>query len=146
MRGLIIILLPLLTTGCVDLRSYVGSWEGEVVAEEAVRQGFATETRVAPLTLDSIHTGDISATLTTSDGRFVQRRLTTITKAGADVLAGLTFDSDPLRTYLLFGQLDSDLEGAPAMVMLSLFHDDRVQLRIFRGNDLYGVFHLIRRP
>lgn len=145
MRLLMLILLPMLLGGCVDLQTYVGTWEGEVVAEEAVRQGFKEDARIAPLELSSIHMGSVSATLSTSDGRFAKRRLTTITKAAADALAGLTFDSDPLRTYLLFGQLDSEPEAAPAQVMLSLFHDDRIQLRIFRGNDLYGVFHLERR-
>lgn len=131
--------------GCTDLRAYTGRWEGPVVSESAVRQGFADTTRVVPLLLEDVSLNSVRATLTTSDGRFTDATLTRFLRASSDELASMTFESDPLRSYLLFGPLTSEPTAAPALFVLSLFPDDRVQLRVLRGNDLYGIFHLERR-
>lgn len=131
--------------GCTDLRAYTGRWEGPVIAEAAVRQGFAETTRVAPLLLEDVSLNSLRASLTTTDGRFQDAALTRFLRASSDELASMTFESDPLRTYLLFGSLTSEPTAAPALFVLSLFPDDRVQLRVLRGNDLYAIFHLERR-
>jgi len=130
---------------CVDVRAFAGSWSGEIVAEPAIRQGFTEDTRVAPLVLSNLSNNSVTATLTTSDGRFDNAPVAPIVKAGADVLASMTFDGDPLRNYVLFATLSSEPTTSPATVILSLFADDHVELRAFRGNDLYGVFYLRRR-
>ncbi len=137
-------LLAALAAGCVDVRSFAGDWQGGVVSEPAVRQGFAPETKVERLTLSDVDLQGVTATLTTSDGRFVESRMARVMKAANDAIASLTFDGAPLRTYLLFAPLASEPAGAPASVLLSLFADDHIELRILRGNDLFGVFNLGR--
>jgi hypothetical protein len=132
-------------TGCIDVREYQGEWLGRVASEPAVRQGFAEGVRVEPLVLDKVDLEVISATLTTTDGKFKRTPLSRVVKFSNDTLASLTFDGDPLRSYLLFSPLASESGAPPAMMVISLFTDDRVELRILRGNDLFGVFHLTRR-
>ena len=87
----------------------------------------------------------LDAVLTTSDGKFAATRLQRVQKFSSDVLASLSFDGNPIRSYLLFARLASETtSGAPAMIIVSLFGDEHVELRIIRGNDLFGVFHLTR--
>ena len=140
---LLLLLLPL-AGGCVDVRSFAGDWQGGVVSEPAVRQGFAPEARVDRLSLQDVDLQGVTATLTTSDGRFDRSRMTRVIKAANDAIASLTFDGAPLRTYLLFAPLATDPSGAPASILISLFGDDHIELRILRGNDLFGVFNLGR--
>ena len=131
--------------GCIDVRDYRGEWLGEVASDPAVRQGFAEGARVEPLVLDNVDLDGITAVLTTTDGKFGRTKLTRVVKFSNDPMASLTFDGDPLRSYLLFAHLTSEPSDPPAMMVVSLFTDDRVELRILRGNDLFGVFHLRRR-
>ena len=65
-------------------------------------------------------------------------------KSSNDSLASLTFDGYPLRSYLLFAPPRGEPDPWPAMMVVSLFSDERVELRILRGNDLFGVFNLKR--
>jgi len=143
-RLLALLALGLLLGGCVDLRSFAGSWSGGVVVEEPVRQGFGADTQVSPLALDNLDLRTATAVLTTSDGAFKQTHLTRVTKLANDALASLTFDGSPLRSYVFFAPLASDPTGAPALLLISLFSDDHVELRVLRGNDLYGLFLLHR--
>ncbi|PID39128.1 MAG: hypothetical protein CSA65_05650 [Proteobacteria bacterium] len=140
--------LPLLVGACTDLRSYTGRWRGTIVAEPAVRQGFHQDTKVSELLLDEVALTTVRATLTTADGRFDKTPLTRFIKSAADELASLTFGNDPLRSYLMFGAPAREPDGGAgaAFVVISLFPDDRVHLRVMRGNDLYGVFYLERSP
>lgn len=134
----------LLVSGCVDVRSFAGGWIGSVVSEPAVRQGFPPDARVELLTLKDVDLQGVTATLTTSDGRFANSRMTRVIKAANDAIASVTFDGGPLRTYLLFAPLASEPSGTPASIWISLFGDDHIELRILRGNDLFGVFNLER--
>jgi hypothetical protein len=145
--GVCAALLTLLyaTGGCVDVRNFEGSWEGKIVPEPAVRQGFTESTTVEALELSNVDLERLTASLTTSDGKFKNTPLTRMTKFSNDTLASLTFDGDPLRTYLLFAPLTSESEGSPALMVISLFGDDRVEMRILRSNDLFGVFNLYRK-
>ena len=131
--------------GCVDIRDFEGSWAGDVVSEPAVRQSFAARTRVDPLVLTNVDLEGLTATLSTTDGKFNKTSLLRVVKISNDPLASLTFDGDPLRSYFLFAPLKSEPDGWPAWLVLSLFSDDHVELRIVRGNDLFGVFSLIRK-
>jgi hypothetical protein len=131
--------------GCIDVRDYGGEWLGTVASEPLVRAGFAEGTRVEPLVLENVDLEGLTATLTTTDDKFGRTRLTRVVKFSNDPLASMTFDGDPLRSYLLFAHLTSEPGSPPAMMVISLFTDDRVELRILRGNDLFGVFHLRRR-
>lgn len=144
--GLLLMMLGALSLagGCIDVRDFDGQWAGDVVAEPAVRQGFTAETRVEPLELANVDLEGLSARITTSDGKFHQTPLTRVLKFSNDTMASLTFDGDPLRSYLLYARMEHEPSGWPAMVVVSLFADERVALRIFRGNDLFGVFNLRR--
>ncbi len=135
-------------SGCTDLRSYAGTWHGPIVAESAVRLGFAAKTQVSSLILEDVSLTTLRATLSTSDGRFDTVSLTRFLKAASDNLASMTFDNNPLESYLLFGspQGPRGSDEPPALVVISLFPDEKVQLRVLRGNDLFGVFHLERAP
>ena len=143
--ALLYAVLCLGAVGCIDIRDYQGQWSGEVAKEDAVRQGFAVGVLVDPLVLRLVDLEGVSATLTTSDGKFQQTTLNRVVKFSNDTLASLTFDGDPLRTYLLFAPLTSEPDAPPAMILISLFTDQRVELRIVRGNDLFGVFYLKRQ-
>jgi hypothetical protein len=129
---------------CTDVRSFAGAWAGPVVPDEPVLQGFAPDTRVEELLLADVDLRGLAATLTTSDGRFEQTRLEPVVKLASDPLATLTFDGSPIRSYLLFAKLDSEPQGEPAWLLISLFADGHVELRAIRGNDLFGVFQLNR--
>jgi len=134
-----------LLSGCTDVRDFAGSWSGKVVAEEAVRQGFSPEASVELLTLNDIDLQSMTATLTTDDGKFKGTPLVRIEKSASDALASLSFTGAPLRSYLLFAPLASELSSCPASMVISLFSDDHVELRIFRANELFGVFNLHRK-
>jgi len=133
------------TLGCVDVRAYEGAWEGAVVEDPAVRVGFAAETRVDELLLDDLTLHSVSATLSTSDGRLAQTALQPVARSNADALASLTFDGDPLHSYVLWAPLSGDASGSTALVLLSLFDNDRVELRIIDRDQLFGVFLLRRK-
>ncbi len=143
-RGALLVMLAVTTGACVDVRNFAGSWSGKVVSEEAVRQGFAADARVDLLQLDTVDLQSVSATATLSDGRFKATRLQRVVKFSNDALASLSFDGNPLRTYLLYASLETDPGGWPASVVVSLFGDDHVEMRVMRGNDLFGVFLLYR--
>lgn len=144
MVAAVLVVLTLTSGGCIDVRDYAGTWVGDIVSEKRVRQGFEDSVRVEPLVLEDVDLEAVSATLTTTDGKFYRTRLTRVNKFSNDTLASLTFDGDPLRSYLLFAPLDHEPDAWPAMMVISLFTDDRVELRILRGNNLFGVFNLKR--
>jgi hypothetical protein len=127
------------------VREFAGLWSGEVVSEPAVRVGFEVGTAADPLALSDVYLSELQATLSTSDGRFQDTALVPVTRYGADAFSSLTFDGNPMRTYMLFGGLASETNGCPALVLISLFGDDHVELRVIRDNELFGLFHLKRK-
>lgn len=133
------------SSGCLDVRDYRGTWAGPVLADPMVRQGFTESAEVQALVLDNVDLKGVTATLTTNDGRFKDTPLTRVTKFQSDTLASLTFDGKPVRTFLHFAPLSGEPAGCPAMIMISLFPDERVELRVVRGNELFGVFRLSRK-
>jgi hypothetical protein len=142
--GLLLLPLLLAPSACVDVRSFAGSWSGPIVPDDTVRQGFNSDARVDELLLGEVDLRGLTASLSSSDGRFHQTVLTPVSKVANDPLASLTFDGSPLRTYLLFGALASEPQAPPAWTLVSLFSDDHVELRVIRGNDLFAVFQLNR--
>ena len=137
-------LVVLAAGGCVDLRDFKGNWSGEVVDEAAILAGFDAAARVDLLQLDDVTQQSMTARLTTSDGSFANTELVHVSKSTADALATLTFDGNPLQTYLLFAPLANSV-GDDALLVLSLHGDDHLELRIIRSNDLFGVFYLERK-
>lgn len=136
-------LLP--TIACVDVRGFAGSWEGALSAEEALLQGFASDVTIRPLQVEDITLTTVRATLSTDDGSFSSTALQPIDRVTGDSLSSMTFDGNPLRSYMLFADLASESSSDPAWLVLSLFADDRIELRIMRRNNLYGVFQLRRQ-
>lgn len=132
-------------SACVDVRGFTGSWEGPVSAEEALLQGFAPDVSVKPLEVGDITLTEIQATLTTDDGSFSKTRLEPIDRVTGDSLSSITFDGNPLRSYMLFAELATESSADPAWLVLSLFADDRIEVRVMRRNNLYGVFQLQRQ-
>ena len=127
------------------MRGFEGDWAGSIISEQAVRQGFSRAVTVNPLTLENVDLNRVSATLTTSDGKFKDARLTRVTRFTADPMASMSFDTSPVRSYMHFAPLTSEPKGCDAMVLISLFGDEHVEVRIIRGNDLFGVFNLKRK-
>lgn len=132
--------------GCLDIRNFEGDYSGMVMEEEAIRQGFASGTKVDSLLLRNVDLHSITATMTTSDGKFNSTPLTRVAKYSNDVFSSLTFDGNPVRSFLHFAPLETEKSGCPAMVLISLFGDDHVEARVIRGNDLFGLFRLERKP
>lgn len=143
LRFALLAICAMVSLGCVDVRNFADSWEGPILAEPSVRQGFAEDTE-AKLVLDDVTLQGLTAELSTTDDLFQQTALTRIDKAAGDALASLSFDGDPLRTYLLFAPPADDADAGSALIVVSLFGDDRVELRILRENALFGVFRLAR--
>jgi hypothetical protein len=139
------LILCIVATGCTDLRGFAGSWSGAVLEEEAIRQGFTLETSVESLTLNNVDVHGMRASLTTSDGRFKDTPLTLIRKVGGDALSSLTFDGHPLRSYFFFAAPNEETPAGNAMIIISLFGDEHIEMRVIRGNDLFGVFLLNRQ-
>jgi hypothetical protein len=131
-------------TACVDIRDYESRWRGAIVPEAVVRQGFTANVTVDPLELTNVDLQGLTARLTTSDGKFKAADLTSVVKFSADNLASLDFDGNPLRSYLLYARLSAEPTACPAQMVISLFSDDHVELRVIRGNDLFGIFSLRR--
>lgn len=143
--------LALVAPGCVDIRAFEGSWRGSIIAEPAVRQGFAADAEVTALELRNVTLQGLRGRLTTSDGKFDDTSLMRINKTASDALASLSFEGDPLRSYLMFGPVNETTapmvpDAGPALLVVSFFADDHAELRILRGNDLFGVFYLLRAP
>jgi hypothetical protein len=65
-----------------------------------------------------------------------------IRHASDDVLGDMRLDGEPLRTFLGFLR---PAAGQPYLTVVSLFAEDRIDVRLIRGPDeAYGVFSLRR--
>lgn len=135
--------------GCADLREFRGTWRGQRVGSDPSLLVGALGDNVAELTIESLDRHGLAGHLRIDgpagrDGRF-DAALGSVPGAEADVLAGMTFDGAPLRTYLSFVE---PVEGAAgsALAVVSLYDDERVELRLLRGGaaPLYGIFALRR--
>lgn len=135
-------ILALFQLACVDVRSFAGDWQGEIVESADVRQGFSPDVRIAPLRIKSVDLRRLSAEVSTTDARFRATPLIEIRKAAGDALASLSLDTDPLRSFLMFSR--STEEQPSTLFVVSLFSDDHIELRAIQANELYGVFYLER--
>jgi hypothetical protein len=138
--------LPLLAaalltvTGCEDLRQFAGSWAGEVSRDPQHQHGFGAgavlSARVATATRYGI---DMTVTLPGQTGAV---RFEPIRHAADDVLADVRLAGEPLRTF--FGFV-SPPDQAPYLAVVSLYAEERLEIRLIRGpNEAYGVFALGR--
>ncbi|MBA2539120.1 MAG: hypothetical protein H0V17_05745, partial [Deltaproteobacteria bacterium] len=95
------------------------------------------------LDIDAIDTHGIRARIAV-DGLFTETRITSLPGAEADALANITFPGNPFRVYLAFTDL-RDNQG-DAFVMIALYDDERVDVRVLRGglSPVYAIFALER--
>jgi len=139
----VVALLGVLTgmLGCEDLRNFHGTWAGDRVGDDAVRQGFDTAVS-ATLEIDDVDLQTLAGRLSTNDDRFARAVITPVRGVEADVLSTMTFDGAPARVFVSFA--DSTDGGGSALVIISLYSDDRIELRVLRGGPapLYGIFSL----
>ena len=134
---------PGLAGGCLDVRDFEGSWSGPRVGDnDALRQGFADQAS-AVLTVTDIDLRSLDARLTI-DGLFDNALVSPIPGAEADVLTSMSFDGSPARVFLAF--VETVDGGGDAMVMVALYDDPRLVVRVLRGgpSPLYGIFSLSR--
>jgi hypothetical protein len=137
--GLVALAAALALTACEDIRRLEGQWSGPVSADPAHHQGFSPGA-VMQGTVTAVSRRAIEMTIDLPpDGPL---RLQPIRHAADDVLGDLRLDGEPLRTFL--GYLRPGT-GEPFLAVVSLFSEDRIDVRIIRGPDeTYGVFALRR--
>lgn len=134
--------------GCTDVREFRGAWRGERVGSDPSLLVGSLGDNVAELTIESLDRHGLIGHLRIDgaagrEGQF-DAPLASVPGAEADVLAGMTFDGAPLRTYLSFVE-PVEATGGSALAVVSLY-DERVELRLLRGGTmpLYGIFALRR--
>jgi hypothetical protein len=128
--------------GCEDLRHFSGTWAGDVSGDPHHQVGFAPGAQLrATIGAATRAELDLALELPGSAGAL---RFEPIRHAGDDVLGDARLAGEPLRTY--FGFVTPAAE-APLLAVVSLFAEDRVEVRLIRGaNEIYGVFYLTRAP
>ncbi len=138
------VLLPIVLSclgACTDVRDHAGGWSGIRVGDApALRVGVASDATIE-LDIATIDKHGLAATLTVT-GLIDAAPVTSLEGAEADVLAGLTFAGSPLRVYLAFAATSDG--GGDALVVVALYEDDRLEVRLLRGGatPVYGVFAL----
>lgn len=127
--------------GCHDLRDFAGTWSGPRVGGDHVRRGFGIGAS-ATLEVNGIDLDAIDARLSTNDDRFGDATIVPVPGAEADVLTTISFDGSPLRVFIAFAETRDG--GGDATAFVSLYSDNRMELRLLRGGDdpLYGIFAL----
>lgn len=132
--------LVLLGVGCEDMRQFTGTWVGEVSRDPAHQIGFGEGARLRA-NIGTITRAQLDATLELPGTmRFV--RFEPVRHAAGDILADMRLPGDPLRTYLGFVR---PAEEPAYLAVVSLYPENRVQVRLIRGPDeSYGVFTLCR--
>jgi hypothetical protein len=128
-----------LGAACNDVRDFRGTWQGSRVGEvDVLRVGAGDR---ATLSIDEIDKHGIQARLAV-DNLLLETTLVSVPGAEADALANMTFAGSPLRVYLAFVPLDDG--GGDALVLIALFDDERVEVRMLRSGSspLYAIFAL----
>lgn len=139
------LLLLATVAACNDLRDFRGSWTGKRVGDAAPLRTGLDGVTTAALAIDDISVHGLAGRLTI-DGLVPESSITSVEGAEADALSGLTFSGGPLRAYLAF--VDIPDGGGAALVVVALYDDRRVEVRLLRGgaSPLYGIFALDEAP
>ena len=141
MRAAIVLIAGIVWGGCNDLRDFRGDWHGKRVGEAAVVKVGMPETVEARIAIDTIDTHGLQGSMAI-DGVVATTALASVPGAEADRLATMTFSGGPIRVYFAFAPVADG--GGDAMVMVALYDDDRIELRVLRGGPrpLYGIFEM----
>ena len=128
-----------LLAACQDLREFSGEWAGGISPDPVLAHGFVP---TATVSLDlQVANRDEITTLVTIEGA-PAAPFVPIKRAAGDVLGDVQLQGEPLRT--VFGFIEPQGQR-PYLAVLSLFPENRVELRLIRGTDeAYGVFALRR--
>lgn len=138
--------------GCRKIDDFEGRWAGEVVADESVRKGFEPHTKmemnityISPRALEA----EISTCLGAAETEdctpylFQQVALEPVEKARNDDLRDMMYGGEPYAIHLMAAQPNDPAEG-PFLVFVSLHSATRVEVRLVRANEMYGVFKLTK--
>jgi hypothetical protein len=117
----------LLLSACQDLHEYQGAWHGTVSGDPQLAVS-------APPTMSLIIT---SVDHTQIAGNVDGIDFTSLRHAAADAMAEARVGPDALRTYFAF------LSTGP-LVVISLFPDQRVEVRLIQGDTVFGLYELRR--
>lgn len=139
-------------SGCTNLKDFEGVWEGSVSEDVSVRAGFPANTEME-LNIHYASTRKLEAEITTClrdledgtclPGDFQDSPLEHLEKVQNDTLNTLTFGGEPYAVFLMTAQ-PVDPAEAEIMAFVSLHGKDRVEVRLLRGQEIYGVFRLSR--
>ena len=147
------ILLAALAGACADEDAFTTApgecFRGRIVGADFVRTGFDQQAG-ALLTIDvRALTGGVAGAgyLWTTDGIFAGAAVSQMSQISNDAISLFQFPGGRIRNYLAHAHTQ---DGAPAMLVISLMENDRVELRVIRppaeGADdppaLFGVFRL----
>src|SRR4051794_27912253 len=131
--------LVLVAGGCEDIRRFEGEWNGPVSGDPAHHVGFEP-TAAMHASVASVSRRSIELTLALPPEPALP--FLPIRHASDDALGELRLDGEPLRTFLGYLQ---PATGAPLLTVVSLFSEDRIDVRVIRGpEETYGVFSLRR--
>jgi hypothetical protein len=138
--SLAFILALVVAAGCEDIRRFDGEWQGDVSKDPAHQQGFGGGASLhASVTAVSRRKIDLTVRLPQQLSPLVFQP---IHHASDDALGELRLEGEPLRTFLGYLQPTGE---QPYLTVVSLFAEDRIDIRLIRGPDeAYGVFSLKR--
>jgi hypothetical protein len=137
MRNLFVFLALVVLVGCSDLSTFKGRWSGSVVNHPALLVGLSPTASVA-LEVDSVDRTSLAGRLQVGEETVALRPLSAVKSDG---LGAAELPDSPLATFWVAVSLaDGDAIG-----VVSLFSDDKVDLRLLRSDTLFGVFHLTRK-
>lgn len=149
-RAGFLIALALSLAACTNLKDFQGAWTGSISKDSSVRQGLSENTQMT-LNIQYANSRKLEATLSTctqdpTDGTctptdFQDTPLEPLKKVQNDTLNSLTFGGEPYAVYMMTAQ-PVDPDTARMLVFVSLHGKDRVEIRLLRGQEVYGVFRL----
>ncbi len=149
-KSLVVLSVLFALGGCQGLDRFRGTWEGSIDSSPDVREGFGEGTELT-LEIHDLDERQIHASITTcvrgfdedrcSPGRFQQTPLVMLEKARNDSLGSMQFGGEPYAVYVTTAK-PADPAEAEVLAIVSLHSQDRVEVRLLRGSELYGVFRL----
>jgi hypothetical protein len=136
----VLLLALALASGCEDIRRFNGSWAGEISPDPVHQLGFGP-TAILRANLTAVSRTGVEMTIDLPE-RGGALPFEPIRRAAGDALGELRLDGEPLRTYLGYVRVPGQ---ESYLAVVSLFPEDRIDVRIIRGPDeTYAIFSLRR--